>query len=102
MSFQKISWFRISKHDPAKILIRYTLKDDEPWKTWNIGKAKVKLDSSVLLVSKYNGDIPINSKKVVDLMKMKSFIPEAYHPFYNNLISVNADDDTDAEFVFDE
>ena len=102
LCFQKISWFRISKHDPAKILIRYTLKDDEPWKTWNIGKAKVKLDSSVLLVSKYNGDIPINSKKVVDLMKMKSFIPEAYHPFYNNLISVNADDDTDAEFVFDE
>ena len=45
---------------------------------------------------KYNSDNPIDKKKLEDLVKMKSFIPQAYHHFYDNL---SCNNDTDAEYV---
>ena len=99
LSFQKVAWFRYTKDDPTKILIRHSLSVDEPWKVWNIGRKQVKLDSDIPLLIKYDTHNSINKNKYDDLMKMKGFIPQAYHSYYNNLPSFSNEVDTDAEYV---
>ena len=104
LSFQKVAWFRFKKSQPTKVFIRYTLREDEPWKEWDISrypnrenKDLCTADESLLLSMKYVDDHPINIKKYEDLMKMKSFIPEAYHLFYNDLKTYSKNASTDAE-----
>ena len=46
---------------------------------------------------KYTSDNFINRKKYDDLMKIKAFIPQAYHAFYDKLESKEVAEDTDAE-----
>ena len=86
------------------MFIRYTLREDEPWKEWDISrypnrenKDLCTADESLLLSMKYVDDHPINIKKYEDLMKMKSFIPEAYHLFYNDLKTYSKNASTNAE-----
>ena len=81
------------------MLVRHTLQEEEPWKVWNIGRKGVKYTSSQLLEIKYSADNPINYKKLEDLKKIKPFIPEAYHPFYDNLTSSLEEVDTDIEYI---
>ena len=96
LSFQKIAWFRYSKSEPTKVLVRYTLDETEEWKVWNVDRKKGNKDVHVLSL-KYTSDNFINCKKYDDLMKIKAFIPQAYHAFYDNLESKEVAEDTDAE-----
>ena len=105
LHFQKISWFRFTKDRPFNVSVRYTLEQTEEWRTWNIGRrgGNATLLSSITLTNKYHGSNPINPKKFEDLMKMKAFIPKAYHSFYDSLTCHASDsDDTDAEYVDNE
>ena len=71
LSFQKVAWFRFKKSQPTKVFIRYTLREDEPWKEWDISRYPNRenkdlciADESLLLSMKYVDDHPINIKNM--------------------------------------
>ena len=90
--FQKIAWFRYTKSKPTEVLVRYSLDESEDWKVWNVGRKKA--NTEVALSMKYTTDNRINPKKLDDLMKMKPFIPQVYHAFYDSLKSKEVAEDS--------
>ena len=90
--FQKIAWFCYTKSKPTEVLVRYSLDESEDWKVWNVGRKKANIE--VALSMKYTTDNCINPKKLDDLMKMKPFIPQVYHAFYDSLKSKEVAEDS--------
>ena len=58
-----------------------------------------QLKPPIAVEQKYGSPVCIDENKVNELKQLITFIPEAYHPFYESLSSKHHEGESDAEFL---
>lgn len=90
LKFSKICCFKFTSANPNILFIKHLL--NEEYKSVNIGKkgSRKSILLSRDLKKKYDGPIPLNSKKIQNLNQLIQYIPPIYYKYYEDIgVTIN-------------
>ena len=92
----QIKWIRVQKDKPLQFQYRYSLNDLEAWKTVDLKRRTKDRPPDlgrIQLPRMYTTARPIKPAKKTDLLSLFQYIPPLHHPFYNNLLATDGNNE---------
>lgn len=76
--------------------MKYTLLDEEEWSKFSLLKARKVPSLPSSSNAKYDGIVPVKTKKAADIKKIvKKYVPQEFQSYYDGLVEGDVSSETD-------